>query len=278
MEDFKQYLSEDSDASERAAAKEVLEGLAGLRLEKKVAEVAAERRAWLQRRFWGRVAVGAALVIVASVAFLLLWKKEKSATAPQPSQLQQQAAPQPPIANEPPLVNPQEKRKNEPIAKIKPSENLPSPRFPAPNIRGENSDNPAWKALLDQVWYTDYGTAGPRPTGVFSAADQLLKARDFNTAYIRLQRLEKNLPENDTLLYLKGYCLLEMGEESEALNYFEKLQGRQPNWESSVQWYRGLSLLLTGDQEKALTVFRKIAASPRHPYRARSERAITILK
>ena len=69
MEDYKQYLSEDPDDREREAARQVMEGLAGIRLENKVMEVAAERRAWLRRRFWNRVALAVTVAVAAGVAF-----------------------------------------------------------------------------------------------------------------------------------------------------------------------------------------------------------------
>jgi tetratricopeptide (TPR) repeat protein len=93
-----------------------------------------------------------------------------------------------------------------------------------------------------------------------------------------LQRLERKLPENDTLRLLKGYCLMEMGEGAEALIYFEKLKGKKPDWELTLEWYRGLSSLLTGDKEQAMAIFSKIAAEPRHPYREQSKKAIQVLK
>jgi tetratricopeptide (TPR) repeat protein len=281
MEDFKQYLSEGADDRERDAAKQVMEGLAGIRLENKVAEVAAERRAWLRRRFWRRVLFVAALVIIAGVAFLVFWGKGNDKT-----QKIEQPGIQLPIATDnPPDVSPQtppekqeEKKGNGPIAQNKVPDRLPSPRFPSPNIRGENSENKAWKALLDHVWYTEYPMLDLSSSETFGKADQFLRTRDFSTAYVQLQRLERKIPENDTLRLLKGYCLMEMGEGAEALTYFEKIKGKQPSWEATLQWNQGLSLLLTGDKEKALKAFRAMAAQPRHPYHAQSKRVIQVLE
>ena len=279
MEDYKQYLSEGADDRERDAAKQLLEGLSGLRLEKKVAEVAAERRAWLRRRFWARVAFLAALVVIAGVAFLFFREngRDKTPKMEQPVLLQ-------PIANDTqPNVSPQKptvegKKGNGPIAQNDVPKRLPSPHYSSPNIRGENNEDKAGKALRDKVWYTEYPPMEMEFSENFGKADKLLKSRDFSNAYVQLQRLERKLPENDTLRFLKGYCLMEMGEGAEALAYFAELESNQPSWESRLQWYRGLSQLLTGDQEKALLVFREIASNPSHPFLEQSNKAIRLLK
>ncbi|MBC7774715.1 MAG: hypothetical protein H7246_04690, partial [Phycisphaerae bacterium] len=179
------------------------------------------------------------------------------------------------VSPQTPSKEPEEKKENGPIAQ---NNGLPSPRFPAPNIRGENSENKEWKALLNQVWYTDYPMVDLSSSEPFSKADQSLRTRDFNTAYVQLQRLERKLPENDTLQFLKGYCLLEMGEGAEALRYFSGLEQEHADWSMRLDWYRGLAQLLQGDKQTAKAVFEKIAATPTHTYRKQAGRARQLLK
>lgn len=281
MEDFKQYLSEGADEREREAAKQVAEGLAGLRLEKKVAEVAAERQVLLRRRFWRRLILTATLVVIAGVAFLIFRENQR---VKHPS-LQEPGIQQPIATDNPPNISPQtpakeqeEKKENAPIAQNQAPVGLPSPRFPSPSVRGENKEDKAWKALLDQVWYTEYPIVDLQLSESFGKADQLLRVRDFSTAYVQLQRLERKMPENDTLFLLKGYCLMEMGEGAEALAYIEKIKVKPISWEPALQWNQGLSLLLMGDKAKALKVFQEIAASPNHPYLEQSKKAILVLR
>ena len=88
-------------------------------------------------------------------------------------------------------------------------------------IRGDETADKARKALLDQLWYTDYPLTGLKTSQSFTKADESLKKRDFNAAYLELGRLEGQMAQNDTLLYLKGYCLMEMGEGEEALAGFD---------------------------------------------------------
>ena len=114
-------------------------------------------------------------------------------------------------------------------------------------------------------------------SNAFKKADESLKKRDFKAAYLELERLEGQMTENDTLRYLKGYCLLEMGEGQEALTYFDRLQSRHPVWEPQLQWYRGLAMLLADERGKALALFQQLENQPKHPYRRQAEKAAGLL-
>ena len=281
MEEYKQYLNDNAGEDERRAAAQVMEGLAGLRLEAKLGEVAAERAALYRRIFWRRSFISVvALALVAGAAYLLFWKKETPA-APRPLPQQQEQYPAPPAENQPPPIEKtDDKKANEPIAQLPPSERLSNPRYPAPEvtmIRGDENENKALKSLLDQIWYTAYPLTGLNVGSLFTKADESLKQRDFTAAYLELNRLEDQVAQNDTLHYLKGYCLLEMGEGNEALAFFDRLQGRHAAWEPQLQWYRGLALLLANDREKALALFKKLETRPKHPYRRQAEKAAGLL-
>jgi len=278
MEEYKQYLSDQADEDERRAAEQVLEGLTGLRLESKVREVAVERAALRRHAFWQRFFVSmVALALVAGAAYFILGKKET------PAALQQQEQPSIPPAGTPmplPEKTP-DKKENVPIAQLRPEEHLPNPRYPAPDvtmIRGDETANKVLKAVLNQIWYTDYPLKGLKVNGPFKQADEHLKKRDFNAAYLALEQLETAQSGNDTLRYLKGYCLLEMAEGNEALTYFDPLQGRHPAWEPQLQWYRGLALLLADEREKALALFQKLAKQSQHPYHRQAGKAAELIK
>lgn len=283
MEEHKQYLNDDADEAERRAAAQVMEGLAGLRLEAKVGEVAAERAALYRRRRWQRTWIAVvALVLVAGAAYLFFEKKDTPAQPPRSQQpAGQPDSPAAPTDNRNAPADPAKNTAtNKPIAQLPPSERLPNPRYPAPDvtmIRGDETANKDRKALLDQLWYTDYPLTGLKAGNAFKKADESLKRRDFNAAYLELGRLESQLAQNDTLLYLKAYCLLEMGEGEEALAGFDKLQGRHAAWEPQLQWYRGLAMLLAGEQAKALGLFKQLGKSPGHPYRRHAAKAEKLL-
>lgn len=281
MEDYKQYLSDNADESERRAAAQVMEGLAELRREARVGEVAAERATLYRRTFWRRIFISVvALAFVAGAAYLYFGKKETPA-APPPVLQQQEQNQAPPAENQtPPVEKTDDRKASEPIAGLPPGERLSNPRYPAPEgtmIRGDADENKALKRLLDQIWYTDYPLTGLKTSQSYTKADESLKKRDFNAAYLELGRLEGQMAQNDTLLYLKGYCLMEMGEGEEALAGFDKLQGRHADWEPQLQWYRGLAMLLADEREKALALFKQLEARSKHPYRRQAEKATGLL-
>lgn len=265
MENHKPNLNETPQDPD---AELVRLGLEELMLQKKVASVAVERKRLIRQRFWRRAMLAGMVMLTAYGVFKIF-------SAPQPVQEPlQQGNPSMPV---PDTTSIPKQLKQEPIAQIKPSPNIPAPRFPSPNVRGENQENPARKALLDQIWYTEYPPAGIALNDRFAPAGALLKSRDFNSAYVQLQRIERKLPENDTLSLLKGYCLLEMGEGAEALVYFQRIQGNPAAWAPALQWYQGLGYLLTDDRVNAVKTFRTISNTAKHPYQDQSKKAIQLL-
>lgn len=162
-------------------------------------------------------------------------------------------------------------------SKRQPIAGLPSPDYPAPSVRGQNEENPDRQDLLNKIWYTEFPPANARFGPKYTEVVALLEKRDFTNAFIWLEVEELNNDKNDTLRFLKGYCLLEKGE-ADALRYFDGLEVKQPSWKPLLQWYHGLGLILKGDMKKAVPVFKKIAATPAHPYKAQAEKALKLLK
>lgn len=298
MEDYEQYLSNNAEDDERRAAAQVMEGLAGLRLEAKLREVAAEQAAQHRRRFWRRLLFTlAALAFLATVAYWFFSKNEATPAAP-PSEKQAPSAPAPRKEQIPEQDKLEKPRENPPIAQIKPKEEvpvppdpifptfalkdelIPEPLNPAPDLvatRGAGQANTALQALLDQLWYVDYPLLGLDISKAFPNIDEKLKKRDFTTAYLELEQLGSTLPTNDTLHSLQAYCLLQTGEGQEALLHFDQIQSLQLDWKPQLEWYLGLALLLADKKPEALAQFTTIAANPRHPYRRQARKAMKLL-
>lgn len=299
MEKYEQYLSDNADDDERRAAAQVMEGLAGLRLESKLHEVAAEQAAQHRRRFWRRILFTlAALAFLAAVAYWFLGKNETMPAAP-PSEKPAPSAPAPLKEQAPEQDKLEKPREKPPIAQIKAKEEvpvppdpifptfalqdelIPEPLNPAPDLvgrRGESQANTALKTLLDQLWYVDYPLPGLDISEAFPSIDEKLKKRDFTTAYFELEQLGSARPTNDTLQSLQAYCLLQTGEGQEALFHFNQIQRRQLAWEPQLEWYRGLALLLADKKSEALAQFSAIAANPGHPYRRQARKAMKLLQ
>ena len=299
MEKYEQYLSDNAEDDERRAAAQVMEGLAGLRLEAKLREVAAEQAAQHRRTLWRRLLFTlAALAFLAAVAYWFFSENEATPSVP-PSEKQAPSSPSPTKKQTPDQNKSEKPREKPPIAQIKPKEEVPVPPDPifptfalqdelipeplnsAPDLvamRGAGEANTALQALLDQLWYVDYPLLGLDISKAFPSIDEKLKKRDFTTAYLELEQLGSARPTNDTLHALQAYCLLQTGEGQEALLHFDQIQNRQLAWEPQLEWYQGLALLLADKRSEALAQFTTIAANPGHPYRRQARKALKLLQ
>lgn len=158
------------------------------------------------------------------------------------------------------------------------AEHVEKNRFPAPNIRGISNPDPKWQGMLDRIWKTTYPLAALEIDAPLEKADSLLRMRNFSAAYVQLQKMERTDPANDRIRYLKGYCLLELGEGEEAMRYFDGLETRHPEWSAELDWYRGLGWLLAGDSAKARTQFQTIVRNKRHPFLSEAQNALHIIQ
>ncbi len=167
---------------------------------------------------------------------------------------------------------------NRPIAGIT---RLPDPRYPAPivrNIRGTGSKDSILQVLLDKIWYMDFPPAGTRFASPFDEVGQLLQSRAFPKASLQLELLKRTKADNDTLRYLMGYCLLEMGQGKSALEYLEPTADDNAAWSEYRQWYQALSLLSSGEKEEAKKMLETIQNTPKHHFQRQSAKALELLK
>lgn len=291
MEAFNKYLSGQLSKEERLAFEKKLaeqpelqaelmlrEGLQQLQLQQKMAAAAQlrkthERSARRQRIAWG------SLVVAGLLGALAWWNFQKS-TSSTPAQ-----PPVPTIeipADSPstqPPVPPTPAPSSRPAIAEGPARtnNSGDPFPPAPAVRGEKDASVDQQALLDALWHTAYPPADWQLSEALAAADTLLRQGSFAQAYVRLQRLEMRVPANDTLRLMKGFCLLEMREGGEAINYWENLEVRQPDWKAFLQWHRGLALLLKGERAAAEQLFRSMGADSGHPFTTQARKALQVL-
>ncbi|MGH1438009.1 MAG: tetratricopeptide repeat protein [Lewinella sp.] len=292
MEDINKYLNDDASEEERAAVDRLSEGFTALRIKGKVKAAAAARaRAKRRRR---NNAIGLVFLLLTFFFAVWLWfPRKETVSSPLTTEdvFEQEntlpSAPKP-VEEEPvidieeevlPTEIPQEEApaappvREIPIARAE----LPPPPYGAPDtyLRGQ-SEQKEGKELLDQLWYTGYPLTGLKPTEEYLAVDELLRERTFTTAYVRLQRLDRQLAPNDTLRYLQAYTLLEMGQGPEALTLLDQLETPPVEWLPQVEWYRGLASLLAGEEAKALAIFEKIAKKINDPYKLQAKKALNL--
>ncbi len=280
---FEQELRQNpAFAQQVEAQRKAIQLLRRQLLRERVTTALAEEPVRRKTRRWWWALVGTLLILLAGYFFIL----RKKPGNPLPAN-QETVPPDTARENEKILNVPSQEGKTiedkkapdqpQPVAENKPSGLLP-PAYPSPNVRGQNDGNEAWKALLDKVWYTQLPPGAARFGTSYADIVKALSEREFEGAFVQLEMLESTLPESDTLRLLKGFCLLEMGEGSDALRYFSKLEDKQPGWKAWLEWHRGLALLLMGEVRKAAPEFRKIAKEKNHPFQRQSQKALDILE
>lgn len=231
---------------------------------------------------WGWAVVVVLLLCLAGYFFFRGNKQAATpATTTPPPRNEWKPEMQPTVPSEPatPATTPTtvEEEKTTP-SQPKPIAVLPLPDFPAPNVRGENGNNTAWKAMLDKLWYTQLPPKATSFGAPFGAVVAKISKRDFENAFVELETLEGTLPANDTLSLLKGYCLLEMGEGADALRNLERLEGGHSNWKAWLEWHRALARLISSGKDQALPEFQSVAKQSNHSYQQQARKALNLLE
>jgi hypothetical protein len=223
MEDFKQYLSDDADERERAAAEQVRQGMEGLRLEAKLRAVAEERRIWLRRKFWWWSTAGALLLATTGTVYFYFGRNRAPVS---PGKTEQ---PTPPSLQPVPQPLPKQLAK-EPVAE-RPS--TPRERAERPMVRGVQPElDTATRRLINVLLKM---TATNNPSTDPSYNQQLHnQGSDWGNA---LRALRKRRPADAK----KSIFILDKEDPREAL------------------WLLGIALLEEGNVDEAKTVFERIS-------------------
>ena len=145
--------------------------------------------------------------------------------------------------------------------------------------RGDGDTLPAdLQKRLEEVWFTAFDSTAAHYTPRFQPAVTALGRQDFATAFIELGEQEKSAPDNDTLAYLKGYCLLELFACDEAARYLKRLDAPGKPWRAEALWYSGLGYLLTDEREMAKAQWEKVLALPEPLWRKNARKGLQQLK
>lgn len=144
-------------------------------------------------------------------------------------------------------------------------------------LRGNVPGRTPWETLVLQIWDAPF-PASPASFGArFRPIAGYLQQNNTADAFLLLRKMERQEPGNDTLAFLKGYCLMQMWEGEGALQSFNAITGKPSPWSAEVDWYEGLCLLLMGEKEKAVAVLKRIAGQPRHSYRDQAGKALQMM-
>ncbi|MFN4081756.1 MAG: hypothetical protein ACK4NS_12720 [Saprospiraceae bacterium] len=289
----------------------LLEGLSQWRYQEIVGRAAATRhgmRAATRRLFAIRsIAAAATLLIAGSVFFFKKNQPDPGAAVahaptsipapdnPRPLAADVTPSPAPPEPSQPktiPKTIPKTTPKTAPQAPTLAQKPAPTPEktpeqrrprqtaeAPAESVptRGKapQTDSPS---LLPLVGAGAYPPEGWQPGGRWSDPHEWIRDGNPARAYGALSRLERKQPSNDTLLLMKAYCLIELGEGRKAMEYLKRIDTKTESMQAVVEWYRGLSMAADGKRPELEALLQNIAKQPRHPYRQAAQSALDQLR
>ncbi len=241
MEDFKQQLSDDATDSDARTLEQIEAGLAGLRLEKKVADAAQARAQFWRQRFWRRVMFG---VLVAAIWGLgwLVWQSQKSPALPihLPGKMESQ-----------PIENQQVDPKNLPSEKATPAPQKPIAERPkTPRERAEQPLVRSAKPDLDE------------------ATNRLI---DLSLKYTLQVEGKPGADKFARSIWGPAVRALLANQPAEAKTHIFELEKTDA---PEAQWLLAIALLEEGKSDAAEAIFQKIAANPNH---ARRELAASLV-
>ena len=192
--------------------------------------------------------------------------KRQTTPRPAPPAIAQNPAPTPDPAPTSGPTPTQPRRETTPDT---PPESLPT--------RGD-APPPTSKSLLPLVRNGAYPPAAWRPDGRLAAAHEWMLERNYARAYSALQRLERSQPANDTLLLMKAYCLVELGEGQEARASMARISAPNQSLQAVLEWYRALTLATESRRAELEALLQQIAGQIQHPYRSAAQSALDALQ
>ncbi|MEO0732221.1 MAG: hypothetical protein AAFZ52_05265 [Bacteroidota bacterium] len=253
MEDGKQYLDEGADAAERAAAAAVLAGLEELRLEETVRRAAARRRVLRRRWFWAVVG------IVACGVTAWWWAGRSDANPVDPSPAKG------PVIDADTVIY---------AYGARPEDSVALDSTDQPRVQWKRSLE-ARQALVRQLWPNTYPLTGLDASEVFPVVDSLLRDGRFPAASLELRRRAQRTGWTDTLHYLQGYALLQLGRAPAAVASLNEMSPGQPAWSAQRDWLLAGGLLLAGRDGDAAVLLSRMAKEVDHPYGPAARRALS---
>ncbi len=246
MEDFKQYLNEDADEQERAAADQVEKGLTGLRIENMVGRVAAERKHLLRLRLLRHVFVGVVLMGIAGLGYWFYSKKEAAAvdgpgsTLPidKALEIKDDTLKSPPQL-QPPAQKPMARRPDLPKAQDEPL------------LRGVSPEQDSTTMALVEILLR-----------ITQNSDPVYREAHFDKQY-GWGKIVLLLRQNDPA-----------AAKREIFSAIDTSGDHAKEW----QWLLGIALLEEGKPDEALEVFSRIANDPQHHRQKSAALAVEALR
>jgi tetratricopeptide (TPR) repeat protein len=122
---------------------------------------------------------------------------------------------------------------------------------------------------LFKMYYKSGETIGVSRSGNVNMVEALryFSKNDFQTANGLFDEILAKDPANIAVMYYSGVSSIEIKNYPKAVQMFESIINNKDNpYTENAEWYLGLSLLASGQIEKAEVKFKAIASSPDHYY------------
>lgn len=298
---FEARLDQDPDLQAELLLREGLSQWRYQEIARRAAATRSGMRVTARRSYLLRSAVAALALLVAAMLF---FKKntdtDRLTTSPEPVENPLPIAPPtespdpPPPSVEAAESNPAPKRQTTPrpappaIAQNPAPTSGPTPTQPQRETipdsppeslptRGD-APPPTSSSLLPLVRNGAYPPAAWRPDGRLAAAHEWMLERNYARAYSALQRLERSQPANDTLLLMKAYCLIELGEGQEARASMARISAQNQSLQAILEWYRALTLATESRRAELEALLQQIAGQVQHPYQSAAQSALDALR
>ena len=104
---------------------------------------------------------------------------------------------------------------------------------------------------------------GTAPEDKLDIAFAPYREGNYEQAFLNLQLVDLEHPNDENVLFYSGMCLLKMNRPEDAMTFFEQVLALPDN-QSTIQtkWYIGLTWLKLENIEKAAPIFRALTEYP----------------
>jgi TolA-binding protein len=123
--------------------------------------------------------------------------------------------------------------------------------IPADLESGNSTQESEWQTI--DIPYMEY----------IERSMELFSKGNFKKALGRFEVILKTYPDDINALFYAGLCYYNLKNTNDALSSFEKcLSSNYNNFNEEAEWYYALSLILSGESERAVKVLQRITTSP----------------
>lgn len=137
------------------------------------------------------------------------------------------------------------------------------------------------QALYQAFYQADPGLPtmmGATDNPIFADAMVSYKEGEYQKALESFKMLSVANSSNDTLSFYQGICQLELGQTTESIESFSKINLSKPIWGNKAEWYQTMALLNANQLPEARSKLEKIANDGTHRYQQQAKEVLEALE